>query len=255
MKYILPLLLLLITYSVVAEEEKPREFSEEELQDRFTAAEERYKDNPQMLRVIEQLKEGITAKYKQQETPPPPAEPAFDASKDTAGNAYKNEDYETAFKHYKALAEQGDPEAGMMLGVMYQGGMGTEKDNAAAHAWYKKSSEEGMSGSGALLEVIEEDNMNLEELQQADKYYAEISEQKDADKQAGDENSAYGNITVELPAVIKPAQDYQDSGQQADHTRQVHFVPEKIKPVQHPSPTVNRGEHIQPDRFFRKPAG
>lgn len=255
MKYFLPLFLLLITYSLAAEEEKPREFSQEELQERFTTAEERYKDNPQMLRVIEQLKEGITAKYKQQETPPPPAEPAFDASKDTAGNAYKNADYETAFKHYKALAEQGDPEAAMMLGVMYQGGLGTEKDNAAAHAWYKKSSEEGMSGSGALLEVIEEDDMSLEELQQADKYYADISEQEVTDKGGGSEESAYGNITAELPAVIKPARDYQDT-QQTGHTRQVRFVPEKISPVQHPSPTVTRGQHIQPDRFFRnKPAG
>jgi len=259
MKRFLLLFLLLPAFPAPAAEEKSAEMNEEQIQDKFSAAEERFKDNPDMLRVIHQLKEGYQAKNQKEETPAAPPQPDFDASKSVADSAYNNGDYETAFKHYKALAEKGDAEAGMMLGVMYQGGLGTDKNRAAAHAWYKKSSEEGMSGSGALLEQIEETDISSEELQEAEKYYADINKQADTDTQpAADKTGSTspvpaGNPALRqaLPAVVKPGMDGQYP-QERMQIRQVRYIPEKINPMPHPAPTTVHGDHIQPERYYRK---
>lgn len=259
MKYILSLFLLLNTFPVAVaeeEEEKAQELSREQVQERISAAEEKHKDNPHMLRLIGQLKEGINSKYAEQEKPEQAAAPAFDASKDTASSAYSNADYDTAFKHYQALAEQGDAEAAMMLGVMYQGGLGTEKDPAAAHAWYKKSSTDGMSGSGALLERIEEDDMSLEELQAAEEYYEKISQQPAAGDAgtSANENGQTFSMTQRLPGISKPPQQRElatpDRGQPA------RLTPTRIESLQHPSPTTGQLQHPRPERYYRQaPAG
>lgn len=58
-------------------------------------------------------------------------------------DAYKNNDYDTAFKAFSILASQGNDGAQYNLGVMYSKGHGTEKDDVAALKWFRKAAEQG----------------------------------------------------------------------------------------------------------------
>ena len=55
---------------------------------------------------------------------------------DKAVAAYNDDDYATAFKLIKPLAEQGDAEAQNNLWTMYHNGEGVLQDNKKAHMWY-----------------------------------------------------------------------------------------------------------------------
>jgi len=256
------LLLVLLLFALPApaepaEEEEPPGLTGDQA-GKFRAAEEKYQDNPYMMRLIQQIKEGVIEKNKEQQTPAPPPEPEFEASKDTADSAYSYADYETAFQHYKVLAEEGDPEAAMMLGVLYQSGKGTEQDNAAAHAWYRKAQEGGMMSSRALLEQMEDTDITPEEREQAEEYYKKINEESGDGEQP---DSGYGeptsmemqtgqapSITMSYDTALKsPTSDYQYD----TPSRVVHITPEKVNPMSHPAPTVSQLEHPRPERFFR----
>lgn len=62
---------------------------------------------------------------------------------DTGRSAYISGDYETALKILKPLAEQGDPEAEKIMGMMYDYGHGVDKDKREALKWYIKAAEQG----------------------------------------------------------------------------------------------------------------
>lgn len=49
----------------------------------------------------------------------------------------------TDFKSLQKLAQQGDPEAQMKIGVMLSSGIGAPLDKAAGLEWYKKSADQG----------------------------------------------------------------------------------------------------------------
>ena len=59
--------------------------------------------------------------------------------------AYRREDYATALRLWKPLAEQGDARAQTSLGVMYMydRGQGVPQDYAEALRWYRKAAEQG----------------------------------------------------------------------------------------------------------------
>ena len=57
--------------------------------------------------------------------------------------AYRNEDYATAFKEWKPLAEQGNASAQVNLGIMYEFGRGVPEDHKEAFKWYKLAAEQG----------------------------------------------------------------------------------------------------------------
>ncbi len=57
--------------------------------------------------------------------------------------AYRAKDYERAFKILKPLAEEGDPEAQKTIGLMYEYGRGTPKDESEATTWYTKAALQG----------------------------------------------------------------------------------------------------------------
>ena len=257
MKGTLLFLLLINALPIYAGEMEEPGLSDDQM-GKFEAAEEKYQDNPYMLRLIRQIKEGMIEKNREQQAASPaPAEPAFDASRGTADSAYSAADYDTAFQHYKVLAEQGDPEAAMMLGVLYQSGKGTEQDNAAAHAWYRKAEEGGMTGSRALLEQMEDTDISPEERERAEEYYENISKESGDGQQPG---SSYGKqeagemqagsvtvIDISYDANLKsPASNYQYTP-----SRVVRITPEKVNPMPHPSPPRSGGKHTRPERFFR----
>ena len=261
MKHIFTLFILLLVLPALAAEEKKYEFTEEQLQG-LKQQEEKYKDNPAMLNVIEKVKKGLgitdedMTGSKEKQVPPAVE---FNASRKEADAAYRNKDYATAFKHYQKLADEGDAEASMKLGIMYEGGIGTEKDSAAAHAYYRKAAEGGADGSEGLLELVEETGMTEEDLQRSDEQYNAIgnpvSDQGDA---AGSGQKIMSKLPgiqspSSMPGSLLPANRYMHMQQQAytPEPRLVRLSPEKIKPMQHPGLTTG-SEHYQPEKYTRK---
>jgi TPR repeat protein len=58
-------------------------------------------------------------------------------------DAYKRNDYATAFKEWKPLAEQGDANAQYNLGLLYDNGQGFIQDYIRAHMWWNVAASEG----------------------------------------------------------------------------------------------------------------
>ena len=61
----------------------------------------------------------------------------------TAGDAYKRGDYETAAKEFLPLAENGDHRAMYALGSMYAAGHGVPRDLKEALKWFRKAASYG----------------------------------------------------------------------------------------------------------------
>ena len=57
--------------------------------------------------------------------------------------AYYADDYEIAFREWKASAEQGDSASQYQLGRMYEKGKGVLQDYKEAVKWYTKAAEQG----------------------------------------------------------------------------------------------------------------
>ena len=263
MKHILTLFILLLALPALAADDKKKyEFTDEQLQG-LKQQEEKYKDNPAMLNVIEQVKKGLDITDEDKTgTPdqqvPPPVE--FKASKQEADAAYRSKDYKTAFKQYQALAAEGDPDASMKLGIMYEGGIGTPKDSVAARAYYKKAAEGGAVGSQGLLEMVEKTGMSDEDMQKSDEQYNAIGKQasdQDSDTEPGQV------IKSRLPGIQSPpeitgssltASNNMQTRQQEyePEPRLVTLSPERIKPMQHPKLAITGSEHYQPEKFTRK---
>uniref|UniRef100_UPI0006657566 tetratricopeptide repeat protein n=1 Tax=Haemophilus influenzae TaxID=727 RepID=UPI0006657566 len=59
--------------------------------------------------------------------------------------------YQTAFKLWLPLAEQGDANVQFNLGVMYAEGQGVKQDDFEAVKWYRKAAEQGDADAQAIL--------------------------------------------------------------------------------------------------------
>ena len=59
----------------------------------------------------------------------------------------KKGDYQTAFKLWLPLAEQGDANTQFNLGNMYYEGKGVKQDYAEAVKWYRKAAEQGKANA------------------------------------------------------------------------------------------------------------
>ena len=251
---------------------KPKpEFTQEQL-DKLKASEEQYKDNPAMMKVIKQIKEqsGIT------DEPPPtpmptetaqPKQPSLQGSRTTADAAYDQGDYETAISHYKTLAAEGDPEASLILGVMYERGQGTEVDTASASTWYRRAAEaqpDNPDNPGkVLLEGLERFSMTEEDKVKADQKYEEINKEiageskpetpdqkSETAPQAEGEADSGSSQTVTMPTT---------RGKQVQYvyelkSRVVKFTPEKIEHMQHLR-LEGQASHLQPEKFIRQQTG
>ena len=58
--------------------------------------------------------------------------------------AYQREDYATAFREFKSLAETGAAEAQNILGVMYDKGQGVPQDYVQAYMWLTLAAAQGV---------------------------------------------------------------------------------------------------------------
>jgi len=69
-------------------------------------------------------------------------------------SSYSGKDYQAAFKYLSLAADQGEPRAQYLLGVMYRYGRGVPQDYKMAEQWYSKASEQGNSyAQRALAEM------------------------------------------------------------------------------------------------------
>ena len=57
--------------------------------------------------------------------------------------AYDQGDYATALAEWTPLAENGDPTAQSLLGLMYRGAPGMAADDATSAGWYRRAAEQG----------------------------------------------------------------------------------------------------------------
>lgn len=68
--------------------------------------------------------------------------------------ALQKNDFKTAHKEWKKLAEKGDPQIQSTIAVMYHTGVGVKKDYKKAFYWYKKAAEQGITAAQANLGVM-----------------------------------------------------------------------------------------------------
>ncbi|MGB1548059.1 MAG: tetratricopeptide repeat protein [Alphaproteobacteria bacterium] len=68
--------------------------------------------------------------------------PAF-AGYDEGSEAYKQGDYQAAYREWLPLAEQGDAKSQNKMGVLYATGRGVQRDPQVAMSWFLKAAEQG----------------------------------------------------------------------------------------------------------------
>jgi len=72
---------------------------------------------------------------------------------DTAAgmDAFKNKDYQRAFREWKAAADAGQAEAQFDIGVLYAQGLGVRRDLTEAFRWYQKAANQGNAAAEFAL--------------------------------------------------------------------------------------------------------
>ena len=70
--------------------------------------------------------------------------------------------YATALKVWLPLAEQGDPAAQTYVGEIYEQGLGTDPDPAAAATWYRKAADKGYSRAALNLGTLYEQGRGVQ---------------------------------------------------------------------------------------------
>ncbi len=233
-----------------SEDSEIPKYSEEQLQ-KLNAAEEKYKDNPQIMNMINKLKEnaGITdtVEVKKESGPPPVmahGEVITQGSHQQAKEAIRNKDYETAIANYKVLAAEGDPEASLTLGRIYE----LQGDSSAAYTAYKQAaeSEDNDRNSKKAAERIRWlDRKGVtgdEEIDQANQLMEESSQISGASTVKNTNSLQYKPVTAysQLGAnpPIKPVYHIQSI-----KPRLVKVTLEKISNIQ----------HFKPEKFLRIP--
>ena len=244
-----PFLGLLATQSAAEDSETPK-YSEEQLQ-KLKAAEEKYKDNPGIMNMINKLKEnaGITdtAEVKKESGPPPVmahGEVITQGSHQQGKEAIRNKDYETAIANYKVLAAEGDTEASVKLGTIYE----LQGDNSAAYTAYKQAaeSEDNDRNSKKAAERIRWlDRKGVtgdEEIDQANQLMEESSQTSGSSIVKNTKSLQYKPVTASLQLganpPIKPVYHIQPI-----KPRVVKVTPERISNIQ----------HFKPEKFLRIP--
>jgi TPR repeat protein len=95
--------------------------------------------------------------------------------------AIERGDYSAAFKEFLPLANSGDPEAQVRLGLMYEHGQGVPMDYKQAVKWYRLAAEHGNSNAQnelGLMYVI--GNGVLQDFKEAVRWYRVAAEQGNA---------------------------------------------------------------------------
>ena len=93
-------------------------------------------------------------------------------------SAYNRQDYATALRTWRPLADQGDADAQYNLGVMYANGQGVPKDDVQAVKWYRLAADQGDADAQALLGIAYADGQGVpKDYVQAVKWYRLAADQ------------------------------------------------------------------------------
>ncbi len=80
--------------------------------------------------------------------------------------AYSRGDYVPAVQVFRVMAEEGNAEAQMLLGVMYRKGQGVKRSSQRAFIWFARAATHGNPKARARLREVSQ-NMTSEELARA----------------------------------------------------------------------------------------
>ena len=75
--------------------------------------------------------------------------------------AYRSGDYDTAYRAFRGLAEQGDRRAQGSLGDMYRKGYGVAQDHAEAAQWYRRAADQGSAHAQDGLGLMYRDGLGV----------------------------------------------------------------------------------------------
>lgn len=247
MKKILTLIMLSSSFSIlglfsvpsIAGDSETPKYTDEQLQ-KLKAAEEKYKDNPQIMNMINKLKEhsGITdSVVEEKESGPPPVmahgKIITQGSYQGADAALRDNDMETTIANYKIMAGEGDSEVSVKLGYIYE----TEGDMEAAYAAYKQAAESEDNN--------EAKKMALERM----KWLEENGEVNQSEENSSGTGMAKQSHEVQYRTVTPSLATESSSPvrsavySQAMTPRTVIISPER----------VNKYQHFKPEKFTRTP--
>ena len=96
--------------------------------------------------------------------------------------ATKRGDYQTAFKLWLPLAEQGDADAQFNLGNMYDNGQGIKQDYFEAVKWYRQAAEQGHAKAQFNLGLMYEKGRGArQDKEQAKEWFGKACDNGDQD--------------------------------------------------------------------------
>jgi TPR repeat protein len=95
-----------------------------------------------------------------------------------AAGAYLKGDYKTALRLYTALAHQGDAEAALDLGLMYDKGKGVLQDGAKALKWYRLAADRGVDDAQVYIGILYYEGRGVpQDYEEAAKWFRRAVEQ------------------------------------------------------------------------------
>lgn len=124
-----------------------------------------------------------SAGYATVKSPDSPAESIVDPMSD-AGRAFLEGNYAKAANLYRPLAEQGDAEAQLILGTIYDVGLGVPQDYREAVKWYRLAAEQGYAKAQSKLGSMYDIGMGVpQNSKEAAKWWRLAAENGDASAQ------------------------------------------------------------------------
>ncbi|HCK80058.1 MAG TPA: sel1 repeat family protein [Candidatus Competibacteraceae bacterium] len=98
--------------------------------------------------------------------------------------AFARGDYLTALVEWRPPAEQGQAEAQFNLGVLYDGGLGVERDYRQAARWYQRAAEQGHAKAQFNLAVLFANGLGVErDMEEAARWYRQAAIQDEVEAQ------------------------------------------------------------------------
>jgi len=118
--------------------------------------------------------------------------PAVSADYQKGLAAYHSGDYATALREWEPLAKQGNADAQVKVGLMYDNGQGVPQDYKIAMKWYRLAAEQGDAFAQYFLGLMYDNGQGVpQDDKTAVKWYRLAAEQGDADAQ-NNLGNAYG---------------------------------------------------------------
>lgn len=95
--------------------------------------------------------------------------------------AYQANDLALAYKEFRASADEGHVDSQFNVALMFENGIGVEKDEKKALTWYEKSAQQGNAAAQYNLGVLYENGRGTNvDFSKANKWYRKASVQGDA---------------------------------------------------------------------------